>query len=39
MKLAWFVFDDENGTVQFFTTAPDCYSDRLVQIVYAEVAK
>lgn len=38
MKIAWLVYDDEyGGKPEFWTTEPEFWRGRIVQIVYAEI--
>jgi len=38
MKIAWLVYDDEYGSnPEFWTTEPESWRGRIVQIVYAEI--
>ena len=39
MKIAWIVYndDDPDSKPEFWTTEPDSWRGRIVQIVYAEI--
>ena len=40
MKIAWLVYDDDDeygGKPEFWTTEPESWRGRIVQIVYAEI--
>lgn len=38
MKIAWLVYDDEyGGPPEFWTTEPESWRGRIVQVVYSEI--